>query len=242
MSDSRQRPSPRLYVALDTASIGQAVDLARPLADVVDGFKLGLEFFVAQGPSGMRQIAMLGRPIFLDLKLHDIPNTVAGAITGAIARGPAYLTIHASGGVAMMRAAMAAAKAEAAKLGVARPKILAVTVLTSLDAQDLALQSIAAEPSAQAVKLAALAKSAGVDGAVCSPREIAALKHALGPDLELVVPGIRPTWAAAGDQKRFMTPAEAAAAGADVLVIGRPITEAENPLEAAMRIRAEIGV
>ena len=239
MADSARR-TPRLYVALDTPSVGQAADLARPLVEVVDGFKVGLEFFVAQGPSGLRQISMLGKPIFLDLKLHDIPNTVSGAVTSAVSRAPAYLTIHASGGVAMMRAAVAAAKAEAAKLGSTRPKILAVTVLTSLDANDLALQSIVADPAAQAVKLAALAKSAGVDGVVCSPKEIAAIRHTLGHELELVVPGIRPAWAAAGDQKRFMTPAEAAAAGADVLVIGRPITEADNPLEAAKRIRAEI--
>lgn len=235
-----QPTKPLLYCALDTPSRARALTLAKPLIGSVDGFKLGLEFFVAEGPAGVEAVKALGRPIFLDLKLHDIPNTVAGAVRSALALAPAYLTLHAGGGVAMMRAAAEAAREEAAKRGVARPKLLAVTVLTSLDASDLAAQAIAAEPEAQVVRLAALAQSAGLDGAVCSPREIAALRHALGPALELVVPGIRPARAAAGDQKRVMTPAEAAKAGADVLVIGRPITGASDPAEAARRIRAEI--
>ncbi len=232
--------TPRLFCALDVGSLNQALALAKPLVGAVDGFKLGLEFFVAEGPTGVDAVKALGVPIFLDLKLHDIPNTVAGAVTSAVALAPAYLTLHASGGVAMMRAAATAASATAIKQGLARPRLLAVTVLTSLDAGDLAAQAVAAEPEAQVVRLAALAKSAGIDGAVCSPKEIAPLKHALGPALELVVPGIRPAWAETGDQKRVMTPAEAAKAGADVLVIGRPITGAPDPADAARRIRAEI--
>jgi orotidine-5'-phosphate decarboxylase len=240
MAEPASRAQPRLYVALDTPSAAAALALAGPLAGTVDGFKLGLEFFAAEGPAGVREVATLGRPLFLDLKLHDIPNTVAGAVRSALALAPAYLTLHASGGAAMLRAALAAARDEASRRGIEPPKLLAVTVLTSLDAAALAAQAIPDEPAAQAVRLAALAKSAGIEGAVCSPREIAALKHALGPDLELVVPGIRPAWAAADDQKRIMTPAEAAAAGADVLVIGRPITAAADPPEAVARIRAEL--
>ncbi len=215
--------------------------LAKPLIDSVDGFKLGLEYFVAEGPAGIRAIQSLGKPIFLDLKLHDIPNTVAGAVRSAVALNPAYLTLHAGGGIAMMRAAAEAAADEALRRGVARPKLLAVTVLTSLDASDLAAQAIAATPEAQVVRLANLAKDAGIDGAVCSPKEIVALRRAVGLALALIVPGIRPAWAASGDQKRVMTPAEAARAGADVLVIGRPITGAADPAEAARRIREEIG-
>ena len=240
MTDSNHLPLPRLYCALDVASRDAALALARPLIDAVDGFKLGLEFFVAEGPAGIDAIYALGKPIFLDLKLHDIPNTVAGAVRSAVALAPAYLTLHAGGGLAMMRAAAEAARDEAVRRGVTRPKLLAVTVLTSLDASDLAAQAIASEPEAQVVRLAAMAKNAGIDGVVCSPKEIAALRRALGPSLELVVPGIRPLWATTGDQKRVMTPAEAAHAGAVVLVIGRPITGASNPTEAARRIRAEI--
>ncbi len=240
MTESNRAAMPLLYCALDVASRDAALALARPLINEVDGFKLGLEFFVAEGPAGVEALKALGRPIFLDLKLHDIPNTVAGAVRSATALAPKYLTLHAGGGVAMMQAAIEAASDEAAKRGVARPKLLAVTVLTSLDAGDLAAQAIASEPEAQVVRLATLAKSAGIDGAVCSPREIVALRQALGPALELVVPGIRPDWAATGDQKRVMTPTEAAQAGADVLVIGRPITGAPNPAGAARRIRAEL--
>ena len=195
---------------------------------------------MAEGPAGIRAIQSLGKPIFLDLKLHDIPNTVAGAVRSAVALIPAYLTLHAGGGIAMMRAAAEAAADEALRRGVARPKLLAVTVLTSLDASDLAAQAIAATPEAQVVRLANLAKDAGIDGAVCSPKEIVALRRAVGLALALIVPGIRPAWAASGDQKRVMTPAEAARAGADVLVIGRPITGAADPAEAARRIREEI--
>jgi orotidine-5'-phosphate decarboxylase len=235
---SNARPS--IFCALDTPSRDKALALARPLIEAVDGFKLGLEFFVAEGPAGVQALGALGKPIFLDLKLHDIPNTVAGAVRSAAALAPAYLTLHAGGGVAMMRAAADVAGEESEKRGIARPKLLAVTVLTSLDAGDLVAQAIQAAPEEQVVRLAALARSAGIDGAVCSPKEIAPIKHALGPGIELVVPGIRPAWAATGDQKRVMTPAEAAKAGADVLVIGRPITGAADPAEAARRIRAEM--
>jgi orotidine-5'-phosphate decarboxylase len=236
----RESGLPRLFCALDVPSREQALALARPLIEAVDGFKLGLEFFAAEGPDGVRAIGVLGKPIFLDLKLHDIPNTVAGAVRSAAALAPAYLTLHAAGGVAMLRAAAEAATEEAEKRGMARPKLLAVTVLTSLDAADLSAQAIRAAPDEQAVRLAVLAESAGVDGVVCSPKEIAPIRHALGRGLELVVPGIRPAWAAAGDQKRVMTPAEATNAGADVLVIGRPITAAADPADAARRIRDEM--
>ncbi|MGD9537876.1 MAG: orotidine-5'-phosphate decarboxylase [Alphaproteobacteria bacterium] len=230
---------PRLFCALDTPSRDKALALARPLIGAVDGFKLGLEFFAAAGPDGVRAVGALGKPIFLDLKFHDIPNTVAGAVRSTLPLAPAYLTLHAAGGVTMMQAAVEAA-AEADRLGVARPRLLAVTVLTSLDAGDLAAQAVQATPEEQVARLATLAQRAGIDGAVCSPKEIAPLRRVLGPGLALVVPGIRPAWAATDDQKRVMTPAEAAAAGADLLVIGRPITAAADPAEAARRIRAEM--
>jgi orotidine-5'-phosphate decarboxylase len=174
--------------------------------------------------------------IFLDLKLHDIPNTVAGAVKAAVHCQADFLTIHASGGRDMMRAAVAAAAEEEQKTGYAAPKILAVTVLTSLDAAVLESVGQEAPLEKQVLRLARLAKESGVQGLVCSPQEIALLKRELGQDILLVVPGIRPAESATGDQKRVMTPQEAMAAGADWLVIGRPITEAKSPVEAARGI------
>lgn len=227
---------PRIFVAIDRSTRAEAAaDLARL---GTDGYavKLGLEFFVAQGPEGVRAVAD-ARPLFLDLKLHDIPNTVAGGVRSAAACRPLFLTIHASGGMAMMRAAAAAAK----ESGAARPALLGITVLTSLDQSDLDAVGQRGPLGDQAERLALLAREAGLDGVVCSPHEIARLRKACGPDFKLVVPGIRPAWSEAGDQKRIMTPAEAVALGADHLVIGRPITQAADPKEALGRILAEIG-
>jgi len=183
---------------------------------------------------GYRAIA--GRPVFLDLKLHDIPNTVAGGVRAVLPLAPRLLTLHAAGGAAMIAAARQAAEAA----GTARPLLLAVTVLTSLDAAALASIGITGTSAAQVVRLAKLAVSAGADGIVCSPLEVAAVRAALGPGPKLVVPGIRPAGAAVGDQARVMTPAEAVAAGADWIVVGRPITGAADPGAAASAIAADI--
>jgi len=226
---------PRLFVAIDRSN---PADAAADLAKLgTEGFapKLGLEFFVANGPAGVRAVAG-ARPLFLDLKLHDIPNTVAGGVRAAQACGPAFLTIHASGGAAMVKAARQAAN----EAGADRLQLLAITVLTSLDDSDLAAVGQHANAGDQALRLAQVAQAAGADGVVCSAHEILRLRAACGPGFKLVVPGIRPDWAAAGDQKRVMTPREAVALGADHLVIGRPITQAADPKAALARILAEI--
>ena len=232
-------PRDRIFVGLDTADVDTAARLARLLAGAVGGVKIGKEFFTAQGPDGVRA-AIGGAPLFLDLKFHDIPNTVAGAVRAAVHLRPKILNVHASGGRAMMEAAATAARETAEELDVERPRVIGVTVLTSLDAGDLEAVGQKGPPEAQVERLARLAQDSGLDGVVCSPKEIARLRKACGPDFLLVVPGIRPSWSAAGDQKRIMTPAEAVAAGADVLVIGRPITGADDPLAAARRIGAEL--
>lgn len=225
-----------IYVALDMTDQSAAVDLAMRLTGLVGGVKLGLEFFGANGPAGVAAVAAAGLPIFLDLKFHDIPNTVAGAVRSVLPLAPHLLTIHASGAPGMMQAAADAA----AEGGPNRPKVLAVTVLTSLDADDLSAIGMTPKPQDQVARLARLARDNGIDGIVCSPQEIAAVRAAVGPDMTLVIPGIRPAWAATGDQKRVMTPVEAIAAGADHLVIGRPITQADDPADAARRIADEI--
>ncbi len=225
-----------VFCAIDTPDLVAAEKLVDSLKENVGGVKVGLEFFMAHGAAGYRAIAAKGLPIFLDLKLHDIPNTVAGALTSLLPLQPAFVTIHASGGAAMMRAAADVA----AKAGANRPKLLAVTILTSLDSGDLADVGMDADTTSQVVRLAKLAKDNGIDGAICSPEEIPALRAALGNDFILMVPGIRPEWAAANDQKRTLTPRQARDAGATYLVIGRPITKAENPAQAAQRIAAEL--
>lgn len=221
-----------IFCALDTTDIGRAVALARALKGSVGGAKLGMEFFNAHGPEGYRAVAETGLPIFLDLKLHDIPNTVAGGIRAVLPLKPTIVNVHAAGGAAMMRAAADAAR----EAGDTRPFIIAVTMLTSLDASDLADTGVTGSPSDHVRRLAALAASAGLDGVVCSAHEIEALRRDLGLDFKLVVPGIRPEKSAVGDQKRVMTPSQALALGADVLVIGRPITGAGDPRAAADEI------
>jgi orotidine-5'-phosphate decarboxylase len=188
----------------------------------------------------VRSVRSGSRPLFLDLKLHDIPNTVAGAVRAVTPLRPTLLTVHAGGGAAMLRAALDGAGEASAKAGIPRPRIIAVTVLTSLAEADMDAIGQRGPITDQARRLAALAKSCGLDGVVCSPHEIAALRGECGAGFLLVVPGIRPAWAAAGDQKRVMTPAEAAQLGADYLVIGRPITAADDPAAAARRVAAEV--
>jgi orotidine-5'-phosphate decarboxylase len=225
-----------VFCAIDTKDIMAAEKLVTSLTGKIGGVKLGLEFFMAHGMAGYRAIASKGMPVFLDLKLHDIPNTVAGAVESLLPLKPDFLTIHAAGGPAMITAAANAA----AKAGAKRPKILAVTVLTSLDSKDLFAVGQSAEPAQQVLRLAQLAKENGADGVICSPEEIALLRSELGGEFILMVPGIRPAGSSAGDQKRVMTPRQAMDAGATYLVIGRPITEAANPAEAAQRIVAEL--
>lgn len=225
-----------VYVALDTPRLDGALELARLLAGHVGGLKIGLEFVSANGPLGIRAIQDTGMPVFVDLKFHDIPNTVAAAVREMAALSPAILNVHAQGGEAMMRAARAALETADP-----RPKLIAVTVLTSLTGDDLAAMGVNASPLDQVVRLARLTQKSGLDGVVCSPQEITAIRAACGPDFLIVTPGVRPKGAELGDQKRVMTPVEARAAGADILVIGRPITGATDPVAAAKAIAAELG-
>ena len=216
-----------IFVAVDTPDIARAREIALAVREHAGGIKLGLEFFSAHGPAGVRTIAEVGLPIFLDLKLHDIPNTVGKAVAALAPLEPAILTVHAAGGVQMMRAAKAAAPAAT--------KVVGVTVLTSLDADDLACTGIDSAPSDQVVRLAMLARDSGIDGIVCSGAEVDSVRR-LWPDGFFVVPGVRPEGGDVGDQKRVVTPAQALDDGASVLVIGRPITEAADPAAAILSI------
>lgn len=226
----------RVFVALDTTASDAAEQLAAQIGGHIDGVKLGLEFFSANGPQGIERIRRTGQPVFLDLKFHDIPNTVAGAVRAVLPLEPAIMTVHASGGRAMLSAAVGAAK----EGGTARPLVIAVTVLTSLDERDLREIGQTGRTLDQVLRLADLAQNAGVDGIVCSPLEVAAVRARCGKGFTLIVPGIRPSAAEKDDQKRIMTPQEAVAAGADILVIGRPITAAPDPVAAAQGIAAEL--
>lgn len=216
-----------LFVALDTPDLSRAVELARAVDGAAGGVKLGLEFFAAQGPEGVRQVAALGLPIFLDLKLHDIPNTVAKAVAALGPLKPAVMTVHAAGGKAMLEAARAAAPATT--------KVVAVTVLTSLDDEDLQSTGVAGSPADQVARLARLAYAAGLDGIVCSGAEVGIAREKW-PDGFFVVPGVRPEGAGRGDQKRVVTPRQALDDGASILIVGRPVTGAADPGAAARAI------
>lgn len=229
-----------ILVAIDTAATADAITLAGQLRHAIGGIKLGLEFYMSAGVAGVAKLSELGMPVFLDLKFHDIPNTVAGAVRAIAPLRPFMTNVHASGGKAMMLAARDAAQDSAAKLGIAPTKLIAVTVLTSLNGADLAEVGQSNDTLEQVRRLATLAKQCGLDGVVCSPQEIATLRQDLGDDFLLVTPGIRPSWAASGDQKRVMTPEEAVTAGASYLVIGRPITGDRDPARAAQRILEDI--
>ncbi|MDP6351198.1 MAG: orotidine-5'-phosphate decarboxylase [Alphaproteobacteria bacterium] len=230
----------QIICAIDTSDRDEAVALAGALSGQVGAIKLGLEFFAACGPAGVREVADGGAPIFLDLKLHDIPNTVAGAVRAAGACHPFMITIHAAGGAAMMRAAAAASMRAAPDSGASRPLLVGVTVLTSFDRDDLGATGVGGALDDQVRRLAALVQDCGLDGVVCSAHEIAILRRQCGADFKLVVPGIRPGWSSADDQKRIVTPADAVRQGADYLVIGRPITRSDDPAAAAGRIAAEM--
>ena len=220
-----------IFVAIDTADLARARAIAQAVRGAAGGIKLGLEYFAANGPAGVAELGELGLPIFLDLKLHDIPNTVARAVQALRPLEPAVLTVHAAGGRAMLEKAKAAASPST--------RVVAVTVLTSLDDKDLAAAGVAGNPAEQVARLAALAQSAGLDGIVCSGEEVAAARNAW-PDGFFVVPGVRPEGSGAADQKRIATPREALDAGASVLVIGRPITEADDPSAALRSIAATL--
>ncbi len=229
----------KIIVALDMKNREDAVAAVSRLKDART-FKIGLELFTAEGPALFKKLKVLRKGIFLDLKLHDIPNTVAGAVRSAVRHGVQMMTIHASGGREMMTRAVEAARKTAEAEKVEKPLLLAVTVLTSLKSVELDEVGMDPDLAGQVLRLAGLAKSAGMDGVVCSPQEIEIIRQEYGRDLLIVTPGIRPAWAAAQDQKRIMTPAEALRKGADYLVIGRPITGAASPQEAFARIVEEL--
>jgi len=220
-----------IYVAIDTQDVHRAAALARDLGQFAGGLKLGLEFFCANGDEGVIRVGEHDLPIFLDLKLHDIPNTVARAVAALAKLQPAVLTVHAAGGREMMAAAKQAAPPET--------KVVAVTVLTSLDQDDLNAIGVRSSPAHQVERLTELAREAGIDGIVCSGAEVKAARE-IWPDGFLVVPGVRPARAATADQKRVVTPRQALDDGASILVIGRPITEAPNPARAIREIAASL--
>jgi orotidine-5'-phosphate decarboxylase len=228
-----------VIVALDVADGVAADALTRRLGDEASWLKIGLELFCAEGPPIVRRMVAAGYRVMLDLKLHDIPQTVARAVAQAGRLGAELLTVHAGGGRAMLAAAMKAAKDVAGESGAARPRILAVTVLTSMDDHDLAETGCEGGAGELVVRRARLAAEAGCDGVVASPREAAAIRKRSPEGFLIVTPGVRPAGSGTGDQKRVMTPAEARAAGADLIVVGRPITEADDSSAALAAIAAE---
>lgn len=222
-----------LIVALDVDTIDAALELIDRIGESVEWYKIGKQLFTRFGPDAVRQVKARGKKLFLDLKFHDIPNTVAEAVRSAAAIGADMTNVHASGGQAMLAAA-----AEAARK--ADILLTAVTVLTSLDADELTAMGILESPQAHVIRLAKLAQASGVTGVVCSAHEIRSLRDTCGPNLVLVVPGIRPAGSSHGDQKRVMTPKEAADAGANFIVVGRPIRQASNPQQAAIAVLQEL--
>jgi orotidine-5'-phosphate decarboxylase len=229
------RPEDRLIVAVDVSSAAETQRIVQALGPAVSTYKVGSQLFTSEGPGVVRELVATCRRVFLDLKFHDIPNTVAGGIRSAAALGVSMLTVHAAGGSAMLRAAV-----EAAQQTTKPPIILAVTVLTSLSDADLHEIGVAGRTRDHALILATLARNCGCDGIVASPHEARAIRQALGAGFVIVTPGIRPAGSGKGDQSRVNTPAEAIAAGADYLVVGRPITEAGDPRRAAGEIVREI--
>ncbi len=231
MLDSRDR----LIVALDVPSATQARQIVQAIGEAVTTYKIGTQLFTAEGPEMVRDLVSSGRKVFLDLKFHDIPNTVAAAVRSAAEVGVTMLTVHASGGSKMLKAA-----AEAAKQSAGNPMILAVTVLTSMSDSDLQEIGVSDNVLAQVLRLGALARSAGCGGLVASAQEARDLRRELGEDFEIVTPGVRPAGAAVGDQARVLTPGEAIRAGATRLVVGRPVVESNDPAKMASEILEEM--
>ena len=235
LSQAQAQSRDRLIVALDVSSAAQARRIVQTIGDAASTYKVGKQLFTAEGPQIVRDLVASGRKVFLDLKFHDIPNTVAGAVRSACELGVAMLTVHASGGSNMLKAA-----AETAAQSATKPLVLAVTVLTSFADADLQEIGVQGTTLSQVLRLGALARNAGCGGLVASAKEAKELRRALGEDFAIVTPGVRPAGSAAGDQARVVTPADAIAAGATYLVVGRPILEARDPALAAADILSEI--
>jgi len=229
----------RIIIALDLENKDKGLALVGELREA-RVFKVGLELFTAEGPQLVKDIQALGKEVFLDLKLHDIPNTAAEAVRSGVRHGASMMTIHASGGYEMMAKAAEVARSESEKRQTLKPLLLGVTILTSLKNEDLNSIGMVPDTAAQVLRLATLAKKAGMDGVVCSAQEIEIVREGAGPGFLIVTPGIRPAWAAAQDQKRIMTPAQAVEKGADYLVVGRPITQAASPRDAFLKIVEEM--
>lgn len=230
----------RLIVALDVDTKEKALELVKKLKDEVRIFKIGSELFTSCGPSIVEDIQKQGAKVFLDLKFHDIPNTAAKAAASAVRMGVFLFNVHALGGSDMMKKCAQSVTEEAKKLNIQRPKMIAVTILTSMDGNNLRNIGINDNMEKQVLKLATLAKDAGLDGVVASPSEIKTIRKELGEGFLIVTPGVRPAWAAKNDQKRIATPKEAIESGASFIVVGRPVTEADDPVEAVKKILEEI--
>lgn len=230
------KPKDRLIVALDVDNEKKALELVSALKGHVKIFKVGSELFSSCGPTVIEKIKEKGCKVFLDLKFHDIPNTVAKAAAAVTKLKPFMFNVHALGGYEMMKAAKEAVDKAASSLRIDRPKVLAVTILTSMDKNDLKKIGVNVNIEPLILKLARLAKDAGLDGVIASPFEVAFIRKRFGKSFLIVTPGVRPSWAPAGDQKRFATPREAVKSGADYIVIGRPIIESANPKDAVKRI------
>ncbi|MDF2569115.1 MAG: pyrF [Sporomusa sp.] len=230
----------RLIVALDVATMAEVKQLVETLGDTVSYYKIGMQLFYSVGMECLTYLRESGKDIFLDLKMHDIPNTVAQGAASLTRLGVAMINVQASGGLAMMRAAAEKVTETAASLGIARPKLIAVTVLTSMNHAEWASLRYATSIPDQVVHLAKMAKEAGLDGVVASPQEAELIREACGEDFAIIAPGVRPQGAALNDQSRVATPADALKAGAHYLVVGRPITAATNPREAALAILEEM--
>ncbi|MGQ9802025.1 MAG: orotidine-5'-phosphate decarboxylase [Candidatus Saccharicenans sp.] len=239
MTEIKKDMARRIIIALDVKNREEARSVLESLPEARI-FKVGLELYTAEGPAMLDLVKGYGKEVFLDLKLHDIPNTVAGAIRSAVRHGVSMLTLHASGGREMMQKAVEAARETATKENKPLPLLLGVTVLTSLKDSDLQEIGFSSDSKNQVLRLAGLAVEAGIEGLVCSPQELEPLRASLGEKLRIITPGIRPAWAEAQDQKRIMTPGEAVKKGADFLVIGRPITQAPVPREAFNRVVEEL--
>lgn len=239
MNDNKISAQKKIIVALDTKDTDQALDMASKLSNAA-AFKLGLEFFCANGPEGIRILTKKGLKIFLDLKLHDIPNTIEGAIKASVLINPFMMTVHISGGRSMLQRSMSTIKECCEKKSLKRPLIVGVSVLTSIDEEDFNALGLSGRMEDQVKRLADLALNSGLDGIVCSAKELKGLRKHIDKNFIIVTPGIRPKWGERNDQKRIMTPTEAIKLGANYLVIGRPITGAKDPALAFEKLCSEV--